>query len=410
MGNERAIPKLRFPSFNGNWESRKLGNQMYIKSRIGWQALKKNEYLSTGDYYLITGTDIDENTHTVNLNRCSYVSKERYEMDENIQVHEGDIIVTKDGTIGKVAMVSGLDKPATLNSHLFVLRDLSGKLYNRFLLQLLCSHVFTNFVESTKTGSTLTGLPQKTIIEFTFMVPNIEEQKKISSTLDNLDTLITLQQRKLDQIREYKKGMLQKMFPKEGETVPEVRFPGFTGEWERRKLRELAEFNPKSILPDSFEYVDLESVVGTEMLSHRTESKESAPSRAQRLAQKGDLFYQTVRPYQRNNYLFEKFDDNYVFSTGYAQMRPYGDGRFLLGLVQTDSFINTVLDHCTGTSYPAINSNDLADIYVYSPMDKTEQKRIGDFLTSLDTLISLHQRKLDQMKEYKKGLLQQMFV
>ena len=176
------------------WEQRKLGDQMYIKSRIGWQALTKKEYLDTGDYYLITGTDIDEDRHVVDLSRCYFVSKERYEMDDKIQVHEGDIIITKDGTIGKVAMVTGLDKPATLNSHLFVLRDLSGKLDNRFLLQVLNSHIFDSFVESSKTGSTLTGLPQKTIVEFTFMMPSFDEQKKISSCLDRVDAIITLHQ------------------------------------------------------------------------------------------------------------------------------------------------------------------------------------------------------------------------
>jgi len=103
---------------------------------------------------------------------------------------------------------------------------------------------------------------------------------------------------------------------------PAIRFAGFTDAWEQRKLGSLAIFNPKAELPNVFEYVDLESVVGTEMLSHRTESKRTAPSRAQRLAQTGDLFYQTVRPYQKNNFLFEKSDKYYVFSTGYAQMRP----------------------------------------------------------------------------------------
>ena len=177
------------------WEQRKLGEQMYIKSRIGWQALTRNEYLETGDYYLITGTDIDESSHTVDLKRCYYVSKERYEMDDKIQVREGDIIVTKDGTIGKVAMVTGLDKPATLNSHLFVLRDLSGNLDNRYLLQILNSHIFDAFVNSTKTGSALTGLPQKTFVEFQFPAPSYEEQKRVASFFDNLDNLITLHRR-----------------------------------------------------------------------------------------------------------------------------------------------------------------------------------------------------------------------
>ena len=111
----------------------------------------------------------------------------------------------------------------------------------------------------------------------------------------------------------------------------------FDFSWEQRKLGELALFNPKDELPRTFEYVDLESVVGTEMLSHRTEVKSSAPSRAQRLAHTGDLFYQTVRPYQKNNYLFEKPDNNYVFSTGYAQMRPYVDGYFCSALFKANA-------------------------------------------------------------------------
>ena len=183
------------------------------------------------------------------------------------------------------------------------------------------------------------------------------------------------------------------------EYKPAIRFQGFTDAWEQRKLGELAVFNPKAELPDVFEYVDLESVVGTEMLSHRTESKRTAPSRAQRLAQTGDLFYQTVRPYQKNNYLFEKPDKHYVFSTGYAQMRPLIDGRFLLSLVQNEGFIKDVLDNCTGTSYPAINSNDLAQIEVRSPGDPQEQKLIGDFFKGIDNLITLHQREHKSEKQ-----------
>ena len=126
--------------------------------------------------------------------------------------------------------------------------------------------------------------------------------------------------------------------------IPELRFKGFTDDWEERKLKAIAQFNPKTVLPDEFEYVDLESVVGTEMISHRTESKDQAPSRAQRLAQKGDVFYQTVRPYQMNNYLYDLPYDNYVFSTGYAQMRPNIDSYFLLNSVQNKQFVQHVLD------------------------------------------------------------------
>ena len=192
-------------------------------------------------------------------------------------------------------------------------------------------------------------------------------------------------------------------------STPAIRFKGFTDTWEQRKLGELALFNPKDELPQIFEYVDLESVVGTEMLSHRTEVKSSAPSRAQRLAHTGDLFYQTVRPYQKNNYLFERPDNNYVFSTGYAQMRPYVDGYFLLSLVQSERFVKVVLDNCTGTSYPAINANDLAEIEVAAPSDESEAQKIGTIFRSIDNLITLHQRKYDKLTNVKKSMLEKMF-
>ena len=191
--------------------------------------------------------------------------------------------------------------------------------------------------------------------------------------------------------------------------TPPIRFKGFTDDWEQRKLGELAVFNPKEELPDVFEYVDLESVVGTELLSHRTEEKATAPSRAQRLAHRGDLFYQTVRPYQKNNYLFEKSDEHYVFSTGYAQLRPFIDGYFLLILVQNGQFVKTVLDNCTGTSYPAINANDLAEIEVFSPKDEQEHHQIGTYFRHLDALIALHQRKHEKLKNIKKAMLEKMF-
>ena len=191
--------------------------------------------------------------------------------------------------------------------------------------------------------------------------------------------------------------------------TPAIRFKGFTDTWEQRKLGECAEFNPKSELPDIFEYVDLESVVGTDILSHRTESKSSAPSRAQRLAQKGDVFYQTVRPYQKNNCIFENDENNWVFSTGYAQLRPVNDGYFLLTLLQNEDFVKLVLDRCTGTSYPAINSNDLADIDVNIPINNLEQQRIGVYFRNLDSLITLHQRKYDKLTKVKKAMLKKMF-
>lgn len=190
---------------------------------------------------------------------------------------------------------------------------------------------------------------------------------------------------------------------------PAIRFREFSEEWEQSKLGELAIFNPKEELPNTFEYVDLESVVGTEMVFHRTETKQTAPSRAQRLAHIGDLFYQTVRPYQKNNYLFEKDDSDYVFSTGYAQLRPLVNGYFLLSVVQNERFVKRVMENCTGTSYPAINANILSELKVYITKNKNNYELIASFFRNLDNLIIFYQRKYDRLVCVKKSMLEKMF-
>lgn len=140
------------------------------------------------------------------------------------------------------------------------------------------------------------------------------------------------------------------------------------------------------------------------MLSHKKTALSDAPSRAQRLAKKGDIFYQTVRPYQKNDYLFDKDAENYVFSTGYAQIRPKINGNFLFQLLRTERFVKKVLNECTGTSYPAINSKDLSNIKVSYTNYKEEQRSIGSLLDNLDNLVALQQRKLNKLKSLRKGI------
>lgn len=254
------------------------------------------------------------------------------------------------------------------------------------------------------------GLAVGKLVNICANFPAIIEQQRIASLYNKLDFLIEHYQRKYEKLVNLKKAMLDKMFPKNGELVPEVRFAGFSSNWERHKLGEMAQFNPKEVVPNEFEYVDLESVVGTEMLSHRRETKRSAPSRAQRVAHVGDLFYQTVRPYQKNNYLFEIEDGDYVFSTGYAQMRPSVDGYFLLSVILHDKFVNAVLNMCIGTGYPAVNSKDLAKIELCAPTQLAEQQIIGRYFRMLDKLTNLQQRKLAKLQKLKSAFLEKMFV
>ena len=187
------------------------------------------------------------------------------------------------------------------------------------------------------------------------------------------------------------------------------RYNGFYENWKLVKLGNFVEINPKSFLPRKFKYVDLESVVGTKLIYYREEIRESAPSRAQRVAQKGDVFYQMVRPYQKNNFLFDINESDFVFSTGYAQLRPQCDSAFLLARLQEEGFINKVLERCTGTSYPSINSKDLSRISLTIPQDIDEQSAIGSLFCTLDTLLSSYKDNLVNYQSFKATMLSKMF-
>ncbi len=194
--------------------------------------------------------------------------------------------------------------------------------------------------------------------------------------------------------------------------VPALRFPEFwdAGEWEEKLLTHVCEINPPAKdLPDYFVYIDLESVETGTLIQEKVISRNGAPSRAQRLLKRGDVIFQTVRPYQKNNYMLQPNEDfEYVASTGYTQLRAYESNMYLFQYLHADSFVAKVLTKCSGSNYPAINSSDLSEITVDIPSFK-EQQKIADCLSSIDDLITLEARKLDRLKAHKKGLMQQLF-
>ncbi len=192
------------------------------------------------------------------------------------------------------------------------------------------------------------------------------------------------------------------------QNIPKLRFPRFNEEWEVNKLNKFASINPKnSSLPESFVYIDLESVTDGHLIKNNVISKNEAPSRAQRILKEKDILYQTVRPYQKNNLYFNKIGD-YVASTGYAQIRTKNDSQFLFHFLHTEKFVANVMLRCTGTSYPAINSTDLSSIEISFPT-LPEQQKIASFLCAVDEKIQQLSRKAALLEQYKKGVMQQLF-
>ena len=408
---KKKVPELRFKGFTDDWEERKFFES--IASTIDFRGRTPKKLgmdWSDSGYLALSALNV-KNGYIDPLADAHYGDEKLYrKWMSGRELKKGQVLFTTEAPMGNVAQVPD-DNGYILSQRTVAFETKEDMMTNDFLAVLLKSPLVFNNLSALSSGGTAKGVSQKSLKGLSITVPlDIDEQQKIGSFFEQLDNTIALHQRKLDLLKEQKKGYLQKMFPKNGEKVPELRFAGFADDWEERKLKDIAQFNPKTVLPDEFEYVDLESVVGTEMISHRTESKDQAPSRAQRLAQKGDVFYQTVRPYQMNNYLYDLPYDNYVFSTGYAQMRPNIDSYFLLNSVQNKQFVQHVLDRSTGTSYPAINSSDLSNIEIHVPSKLSEQQKIGAFFQSIDDTIILHQRKLDLLKEQKKGFLQKMFV
>lgn len=198
--------RTRLKGFDGEWVKVAFNSVITPKARIGWQGLKKHEYLMSGYSYLIGGTDFFQGT--VRLDSISFVSKERYGMDTNIQVSENDVLVTKDGTIGKVAIVPYLSKPATLNSGVFVFRTTS-RLMPSFLYRVLSSSVFKKFIDALSAGSTIKHLYQKDLKKFEFKIPRDSgEQEAIAELLTSLDTEIAALEEEKDKILQIKDGAM----------------------------------------------------------------------------------------------------------------------------------------------------------------------------------------------------------
>ena len=197
----------------------------------------------------------------------------------------------------------------------------------------------------------------------------------------------------------------------EQKNSPVLRFPGFDSNWSKKRLKKIADINPKSKQnrPEQFNYIDLESVKQGRIINISKVSKDNAPSRAQRIAQKQDIFFQTVRPYQQNNFIYNFDVDDVVVSTGYAQFRTINHKYYIFTLLHTYRFLVNVLLNCTGSNYPAINSTDLSNIEVYITENKLEQEKIGNFFSKLDCQIELEEKKLELLEQQKKGYIQKIF-
>lgn len=196
-----------------NWSNKRIKHSCYVKGRIGWKGLKSDDYLEKGYSYLVTGTDF--RGQVVDWSKCHFVNQERHEEDPFIQLEEGDLLITKDGTIGKTTLVKNLDRPACLNSGIFLVRSLIPDLNINFLYWVLNSDVFKQFIDLTSTGATIKHLYQNVFVEFSYALPPISEQIEIQRYLfekfDEFETVMNNIKTSIQKLKDYRQSLISEV-------------------------------------------------------------------------------------------------------------------------------------------------------------------------------------------------------
>lgn len=395
--SKEVFPEKRFPEFvnEEGWAEERLS--MFLQFQTGFP-FSSSEFNEAGDgLRLIKNRDLKSDDKPVFFSGV---------FDQNYIVKNGDILIGMDGDFTPIEWQKG---NALLNQRVGRIKtfDAAEKKFFHYYLAIQLK-----LIEEKTARTTVKHLSHSDVENVSNPIPkNPKERQKIADCLSSLDDVITAQTQKLELLKAHKKGLMQDLFPADGESVPRLRFGEFEGEWEEKKLRDVCNLNPSAgYLPDEFIYIDLESVENGFLLKRNLIPRDGAPSRAQRLLKNKDIIFQTVRPYQKNNLYFAMEDGrSYVASTGYAQLRAYESEKFLFQYIHTDRFVDKVLEKCTGSNYPAINSSALAEIQVKIPSNIAEQQKIADCLSSLDDQIQAQTQKIESLKLHKKGLMQQLF-
>lgn len=409
---KRKVPKLRFPEFTDEWEQRKLGD-VCISFEYGLNAAAK-DFDGINKYIRIT--DIDDETRTfLNTNLMSPDCD--LSLSENYQLQDNDIVFARTGaSVGKTFIYKASDGLVYYAGFL-IRAKIKEDTYPDFVFYCTLTKQYEKFIRITSQRSGQPGVNAQEYATFEFCLPSYEEQEQIGKYFRNLDNLITLYQRKLEHLKELKKGLLQKMFPKNGKKTPEIRFPGFTEAWEQRKLGELAEIvgggtpstskleywdgdidwyapaeisdkifvdeSQRKISESGFNSSSAKMLpVGTVLFTSRAGIGKTAILAKEGCTNQG---FQSIVPHK------DKLDSYFIFSRT-AELKKYAE---TVG---------------AGSTFVEVSGKQMSNMELMIPPTIKEQKIVGKYFANIDHLITLHQRRLDHLKELKKGLLQQMFV
>jgi type I restriction enzyme, S subunit len=382
MKEKVQAPELRFDGFTDDWEERKLGEIFNYE-----QPTK----------YIVKSTEYDDNFNTPVLTAGkSFLLGYTDEISgiKNATV-ENPVVIFDDFTTGS----HYVDFPFKIKSSAMKLLSLNDNSDNFYFMFNTLKNI--KYVPQSHERHWISKFSS-----FEIYKPSQEEQQKIGSFFKHLDDTIALHQRKLDLLKEQKKGYLQKMFPKNGAKVPELRFAGFADDWEERKLSDIVVRLSKSSISNQLPKVEFEDIIAGEGrlnkdVSHKFDDRKGI------LFEPSNILYGKLRPYLKN-WLFTDFKgialgDFWVF-------KPINsEPKFIYSLIQSDNY-QRVANDTSGTKMPRSDWKKVSSSYFSIPLSIEEQEKIGNLFKQLDNTITLHQRKLDLLKEQKKGFLQKMFV
>ena len=382
----QALISMMFTTSTFSWEQRKLSELTSMHARIGWQNLRTSEFLDSGNYMLITGTDFNDGA--INFSTCHYVERERYQQDRNIQIHNGSILITKDGTLGKVAYVQGLSMPATLNAGVFnvQIKD-ANNVDEKYLFQYLKAPFLMDYVDKKATGGTIKHLNQSILVDFPVILPQRSEQTLIGAFFLQLDNLITLHQRKCISFT-----------GRAGRLISTVNKKRITSSWEQRKLGEIGSVSMcrRIFKEQTSETGDIPFYkIGTfgaepdafisRELFEEYKSKYPYPKKGDILISASGSIGRTVEfagnneYFQDSNIVWLSHDErlsNSFLKCFYSVVKWAGIEGSTIKRLYNDNILNTVI------CMPSV----------------PEQEHIGLFFENLDNLITLHQRKPFLMK------------
>lgn len=405
----KQMPELRFPEFekDGEWDLKLFSK--FIKLDRGSSPRPIQEYL-TQDESGVNWIKIGDTKNAIN----SII----YQVEEKItsigaqksrRVEKGELILANSMSFGKTYELA---IEGCIYDGWFVLRKYEKHFIKQFLLQMLNSDYMQNQYKRLSAGGIVQNISSDIVYNSQLFHTSISEQQKIASCLSSLDELITANREKLEALKAHKKGLMQNLFPQEGQTVPNYRFPEFEddGEWEERKLgdKEVSFFVGEKISVDK---LTTESYVSTEnMLPDYSGVKAASklPTSGSFTKFKiGDILISNIRPYLKKVWKSDKSggasNDVFVFRTG-----AHVESEFLEFIIKNDEFINYVMKSVKGVKMPRGDKASMREYSVFIP-SKPEQQKISNCLSLVDELMTSQTEKIDRLLQHKKGLMQGLF-